>query len=112
MLETPETIRSRVKAAVDRAELESMMMELINIPSPTGNEGELGHYLAGRFASLGMKVEFQEIEAGRNNIICKLGEQTPVSTVMFNGTWTPAFQEVRSEPGKRVIGYLDLGLRI
>lgn len=85
MLETPETIRSRVKAAVDRAELESMMIELINIPSPTGNEGELGHYLAERFARLGMKVELQEIEAGRNNVICKLGEQAQVSTVMFNG---------------------------
>lgn len=43
--------------------------KLIDIPSVTGNEIEVGRFLASYLESLDYRVEIQEVEAGRANII-------------------------------------------
>lgn len=55
-----------------RDELVEMTADLVNISSPTGEEGEIGDYLAHRLRDLGMEVELQEVEPGRNNVVARL----------------------------------------
>lgn len=43
--------------------------QLIDIPSVSGDESEVGRWLAARLESLGYNVELQEVEAGRANVI-------------------------------------------
>ena len=80
----PDVIKAKVRDGVDRDELEEMVTEMVNIPSPSGNECEMGRYLAQKFAGLDMLVEFQEVESGRNNVICRSSDED-VPKVMFNG---------------------------
>jgi len=55
--------------AVDRASITEMTKDLVNIPSPTGQEGAIANYYAARLRELGLEVEFQEVEADRPNVI-------------------------------------------
>ena len=66
-----DELERRVLAGLDRDALVEMMRDLIELPSPTGSEGPVGDYLAGRFAALGLEVELQEVEPGRNNVIAR-----------------------------------------
>lgn len=66
-------------------EIVEMACDLINIQSPTGEEREVGDYLASRFGDLGMSVTMQEVEANRNNVIAHLNPESPGSSIMFNG---------------------------
>lgn len=79
-----ELIKARVKDSVDRDALAEMVTEMVNIPSPSGSEADMARYLAQRFSSLGMTVQFQEVEPGRSNLICRSSDRV-VPTVMFNG---------------------------
>lgn len=56
----------------DRDAMVQMACDLVNIPSPTGEEGAIGDYVAQRFGELGMRVSRQEIEPGRSNVIARL----------------------------------------
>lgn len=62
-------LAQNVLSHIDEDELIEMVVDLVNIPSPTGYETEVGDYLAKRFSDLGLKVQKQEVEAGRNNVI-------------------------------------------
>jgi acetylornithine deacetylase len=42
---------------------------LIDIPSVSGEEGEVGRFLASHLGGLGYKVELQEVEPGRANVL-------------------------------------------
>lgn len=57
--------------------------DLVDIPSPTGEERAIGDYVAERFAELGMRVERQEVEPGRSNIIARLSGERPGPTLLF-----------------------------
>ncbi len=48
-----------------------MTRELIETPSATGYEGAIAEYVAEKFRSLGMRVEMQEVEEGRNNVVAR-----------------------------------------
>ena len=54
---------------LDRDDLTQMVVDLVNIPSPTGGEQGVAEYLATRFADIGLQVQLQEVETGRNNVI-------------------------------------------
>src|SRR4051812_39525416 len=43
--------------------------KLVDIPSVTGDEQEVGRFLAHYLESLGYRVELQEVETGRANVI-------------------------------------------
>lgn len=47
--------------------------KLIDIPSVTGDEAEVGRFLASHLESLGYKVEMQEVLANRFNVIATTG---------------------------------------
>lgn len=79
-----DELRQRVLAEIREDELAAMAVELVNIPSPPGEEGPLGDYLAGRLSELGMAVQLQEVEPGRNNVLGRLPGQGGGPTLLFS----------------------------
>jgi acetylornithine deacetylase len=51
---------------------------LVDIPSVTGDEGAVGLFLARYLTGLGYRVELQELEEGRANLLATLGDRPPV----------------------------------
>src|SRR5262245_48940097 len=66
-------------------EIVEVACDLINIPSPTGEEARVGEYLAACFGRLGMSVSMQEVEPTRHNMIAYLNADSPGPSIMFNG---------------------------
>lgn len=56
--------------------------ELIDIPSVTGEEEAVGLFLARHLEGLGYRVELQELEQGRANVIATIADAAPV--IMFS----------------------------
>jgi acetylornithine deacetylase/succinyl-diaminopimelate desuccinylase-like protein len=79
------TVQQRVLEGIDADELTAMAVDLINIPSPPGEEGAIADYLAQRLADLGLSVRFQEVEVGRNNVVGRLPGTGGGATLMFSG---------------------------
>ena len=75
-------------AALDdalRAELVDMTRELVDIPSPTGEEGPIADYVLARFRSAGLTAELQEVEPGRNNVVARWAGSGDGPSLLFNG---------------------------
>jgi acetylornithine deacetylase/succinyl-diaminopimelate desuccinylase-like protein len=79
----------------------AMTADLVNIRSETGNEGEIGDYVARRFAELGMTIELQPVERGRNNVVARsFGRQAGPSLMLL------AHFDTSTTPGEKLpIGY-------
>src|ERR1051325_7672333 len=58
---------------------------LVDIPSVSGEELEVGRFLASYLEDLGYRVETQEVEAGRSNVLATTGARARVvlSTHMY-----------------------------
>lgn len=79
----------------DLDSLVHMTCELVDIPSETGAERAAAEYVATRFAGLGLDVEFQEVEPGRNNVLARWKGPTPGPRLMFL-----AHFDTSTSPGK------------
>lgn len=67
-------------------------LDLVNVNSPTGKEGEVAELYASKLRELGMKVVMQEVEQGRYNVLATLrGEDSEAATLMFNGHLDTSF---------------------
>jgi len=73
----------KVFATQDESAVLEMAKELVNIPSQTGEEGPIGDYVARRFEELGLRVQLQEVEPGRNNVIARQKGTGDGPTLMF-----------------------------
>jgi acetylornithine deacetylase len=81
-----------IDAKLDRAKLVRDALELVNVDSPTGKEGDVGVVYAGILKELGMKVVMQEVESGRYNVVATLrGNRDDCATLMFNGHLDTSF---------------------
>ncbi|MCC7487459.1 MAG: M20/M25/M40 family metallo-hydrolase [Burkholderiales bacterium] len=49
--------------------VQSTLMDMVNIASPTGREGELARYIVARLARAGFQAALQEVSAGRPNAV-------------------------------------------
>lgn len=79
----------------------SMAKDLIDIPSETGSEGEIGNYVARRFEEIGCDVSLQEVEEDRHNVIARWHGSGPGPTLMFL-----AHFDTSTNPGEDLpIGY-------
>lgn len=91
-----ESLLNKVDAIYALQVLERM----IRIPSVTGEESKLTEFLSEELMELGLKIEFQEIEEGRDNVygIYKFGEEGPI--LMFNGHMdtVPVCEDWESDP--------------
>jgi acetylornithine deacetylase/succinyl-diaminopimelate desuccinylase-like protein len=76
----------------DTDKLVSDALDLVNVDSPTGKEGEVGELYASKLRALGMKVVMQQVEQGRYNVLATLkGEKSDAPTLMFNGHLDTSF---------------------
>ncbi len=87
----PETTKA-ILAEVNQEQLVQMCCDLVNIPSPTGEELEMARYMRGAFEQMGLRVTWQEVEDGRPNVIGTLVGAGPDKSetgggkqLMFNG---------------------------
>lgn len=77
---------------IDREKLVQDALDLVNVDSPTGREGDVGELYAAKLKALGMKVTMQEVEPGRFNVLGILkGTNTDKATLMFNGHLDTSF---------------------
>ena len=63
----------------------AMSCDVINIPSPTGEELEMARYMRGAMEQMGLHVSWQEVEDGRPNVIGRLEGSGSGKNLMFNG---------------------------
>ena len=80
-----DDLQKRVLAEIREEELVTMAMDMVSIFSPPGAEAPAGDYLAGRLAELGMRVQLQEVEPGRNNVVGRLPGSKRSPTLLFSG---------------------------
>jgi acetylornithine deacetylase len=79
--ELAEAILSHVR----EDEIIKMACDVIEIPSPTGEEFEMGNYMKSALEGVGLHVTRQEVEPGRANIVGLWEGHSNGKTLMFNG---------------------------
>jgi acetylornithine deacetylase/succinyl-diaminopimelate desuccinylase-like protein len=88
MNDNPKSIAGKI----DGQKLVQDSLDLVNVDSPTGREGEVGELYASKLRALGMKVVMQEVESGRFNVLATLrGNRSDGATLMFNGHLDTSF---------------------
>ena len=65
--------------------LRRTLMDMVNIPSPTGGEGEMAAYLEGRLRRAGLRTQLQEVSAGRPNAVGTLPGMGGGVNLLFTG---------------------------
>jgi acetylornithine deacetylase/succinyl-diaminopimelate desuccinylase-like protein len=78
-------LAEKIIAAVDEQSLIQMCCDVINIPSPTGEELQVAQYMKRALQSLGVDVTWQEVEEGRANVIGRWTGAGGGKNLMFNG---------------------------
>jgi acetylornithine deacetylase/succinyl-diaminopimelate desuccinylase-like protein len=77
--------KRRVLREVDRDDLVAIACDLVNIPSPTGNEKPCADYIVGRYRAAGIKVLEQSFEETRANAIGIVKGEGSGPCLMLNG---------------------------
>ncbi|MDA2914686.1 hypothetical protein MYX77_12195, partial [Acidobacteriia bacterium AH_259_A11_L15] len=78
-------LAEKILAHVSEQEIVSLACDVINIPSPTGEELEMARYLRAAMERTGLSVTWQEVEDGRPNVIGRLEGTGTGKSLMFNG---------------------------
>jgi acetylornithine deacetylase len=94
-----KTIVSQVR----EEEIVQMAVDVVNIPSPTGEELEMGRYMRRTFEEMGLRVAFQEVEPGRANVLATWEGTGAGKSLMFNGHMDTS--NTGKEPFLTGIGY-------
>ena len=69
-----------VLECIDREATAMLLTDLVNISSPTGEEGNIARYLVDRFEGIGLKAFLQEADEDRYNAVGMLeGDGTGLS---------------------------------
>src|SRR5205814_2310327 len=75
----------RILAEVREDEIVSMSSDVINIPSPTGEELQMAQYVQSELQKIGLDVTWQEVEEGRANVVGRWKGAGGGKNLMFNG---------------------------
>jgi acetylornithine deacetylase len=75
----------RILAEVREEEIVAMSCDVINIPSPTGEELAMAEYMRLALQQLGINVTWQEVEEGRANVVGRWVGAGGGKNLMFNG---------------------------
>ena len=78
-------LAEKILAEVNEDEIVAMCCDVINIPSPTGEELQMAQYMQRALQQLGLNVTWQEVEEGRANVIGRWTEAAGGKNLMFNG---------------------------
>ncbi len=96
-------LAAAILAQVDEQALVSMCCDVVNIPSPTGDELGMAEYMRAAFDSMGLEASWQEVEEGRANVVGRLSGAGNGRTLMFNGHMDTS--NTGREPHLTGIGY-------
>src|SRR3990167_1201477 len=80
-----EQMRQAALEALDPDETIKLVKNLVNIPSPEGEELECARFLHNQMREAGIEVHLQEVEEGRANVIAVVRGTGDGPTLMFNG---------------------------
>ena len=75
----------KILAQVKEDEIVAMACDVINIPSPTGEELQMAQYMQNVLQALGLQVTWQEVEEGRANVVGRWIGSGGGKNLMFNG---------------------------
>src|SRR5689334_732607 len=78
-------LAERIVAEVREDEIVAMSCDVINIPSPTGEELQMAQYMESALRGLGLNVAWQEVEEGRANVVARWTGSGAGKNLMFNG---------------------------
>lgn len=87
---------------IDRERLVKLVMDLVNVPSPTGEEEEVARLLHGILGDAGFDAVLQPIGDSRYNAIGRMQGQGGGKSLMFNGHLDTSFGP---EQAHRGLGY-------
>jgi len=74
-----------ILAQVKEEEIVEMARDVINIPSPTGEELQMAQYMQNALQHLALNVTWQEVEEGRANVVGRWTGAGSGRNLMFNG---------------------------
>ena len=80
-----EDLANAILAQVREDEIVAMACDVVNIPSPTGEELEMGRYMRRALEETGLKVSWQEVEDGRANVVGLWENSGNGKSLLFNG---------------------------
>jgi len=102
-----------IVGAVDEQALVDLAVELVSIPSPTGEEWAMGERMAAVLEELGLAVTVQEVEEGRANVVGVWEGSGGGQTLMFNGHMDTSYSGdepwLRRIPGFQPTGFVQDG---
>ncbi len=75
----------RILAEVREDEIVAMATDVINIPSPTGEELQMAQYMQYTLQTLKLEVTWQEVEESRANVVGRWKGTGGGKNLMFNG---------------------------
>jgi acetylornithine deacetylase len=78
-------LAERIAAEVREDEIVAMACDVINIPSPTGEELQMAEYMRSALQRLGLNVTWQEVEDSRANVVARWIGSGGGKNLMFNG---------------------------
>jgi len=78
-------LADRILAEVREDEIVAMSSDVINIPSPTGEELQMAQYMQSSLQKIGLDVTWQEVEEGRANVVGRWKGVGGGKNLMFNG---------------------------
>src|SRR5262249_7354916 len=80
-----EDLAEAILSQISEDELVSMCSDVINLPSATGEELEMGRYMRRVLEEAGLNVSWQEVEDGRANVVGLWEGADNGKSLMFNG---------------------------
>jgi hypothetical protein len=80
-----EELAKAILAEIREDEIVSMCCDVVNIPSPTGEELEMGRYMRKVLEEMGLAVSWQEVEDARANVVGLWEGTGNGKSLMFNG---------------------------
>jgi acetylornithine deacetylase/succinyl-diaminopimelate desuccinylase-like protein len=86
-----QELAKKVLEQIDRDELAQLGCDLVNIPSPTGEERAIAEYILDWYGRNGIKPVARETEAGRPNAVGIVKGQGNGLSLMFNGHMDTSF---------------------
>jgi acetylornithine deacetylase len=78
-------LAEKILAEVKEEEIVAMACDVINIPSPTGEELQMAEFMQQALRQAGLQVTWQEVEEGRANVVGRWIGSGGGRNLMFNG---------------------------
>jgi len=77
-------LAEKILSQVNENDLVQMACDVVNIPSPTGDELQMAQYMRRAFEEMGLRVTWQEVEDSRANVIATWEGSGAGKCLMFN----------------------------